>query len=340
MALVALLAAACSTDSPSAVVDQTADAPADDATDDAGTEDAEATESGADPASPASDTDVMAAFAAAVQAGDRDAAAAIAVPEVIADLEPWEPWEGGAFDDQGGGAFIIWLEHDYAIGCNVGNGQVVGCAEYVPGEGEVDERDITPAERIQFPAGEFGTFLSGAVVLGERAVYVLEAAEGQSLILRLGSIEDNAVFDVFSPSGALLATEQTEGAILLPESGDYDVVVGGTRGNATYDLEVYAYAAQRIRFEAGATGATVSDGVVRGERAVYVLGAAAGQTMSVTITSVEDNAVFDLYPPSGAALIAQTTAADLSLPADGDYQIVVGGTRGNATYDLDVTIVN
>jgi hypothetical protein len=111
-----------------------------------------------------------------------------------------------------------------------------------------------------------------------------------------------------------------------------------------------------IRFARGASGAEVSGAVVRGERAFYSLGARAGQAMGLRITALEDNAVFQLYAPGavlrevdGGVEVAGTAlpgagegedarAWDGRLPASGDYLIVVGGTRGNATYRLRVTV--
>lgn len=62
--------------------------------------------------------------------------------------------------------------------------------------------------------------------------------------------------------------------------------------------------------------------------------------MEVSITSLEDNAVFDLVGPDGTPIDAELTNTTLTLPRDGDYVIVVGGTRGNATYELVVSITS
>jgi hypothetical protein len=102
---------------------------------------------------------------------------------------------------------------------------------------------------------------------------------------------------------------------------------------------------ERISFAPGATSGAVEGAVVRGEERRYLLGAQGGQQMTVRITSLEDNAVFQIYGPNGAALPGAEPGRDARqwtgvLPASGDYQIAVGGTRGNATYRLDVTIVN
>ena len=101
---------------------------------------------------------------------------------------------------------------------------------------------------------------------------------------------------------------------------------------------------QKIRFAKGSSSATVSGTVVRGDRDRYYVGAKKGQTMSVKITSEEDNAVFQIYLPDeekalpGAGDGDDATNWSGELPADAEYVIVVGGTRGNATYKLRVAI--
>lgn len=101
---------------------------------------------------------------------------------------------------------------------------------------------------------------------------------------------------------------------------------------------------QKIRFAKGASSSTVSGAVVRGDSDRYYVGAKKGQTMSVKITSEEDNAVFQIYLPGeekalhGAGDGDDATNWSGELPADAEYVIVVGGTRGNATYKLKVSI--
>ena len=100
---------------------------------------------------------------------------------------------------------------------------------------------------------------------------------------------------------------------------------------------------KRISFKAGSSSATVSDAVIRGERSTYLIGAKNGQTMTVKISSLEDNAVFQIESPSGSYLPDAGEEDDATtwsgpLPTSGDYRIIVGGTRGNATYKLTVSI--
>ena len=100
---------------------------------------------------------------------------------------------------------------------------------------------------------------------------------------------------------------------------------------------------QRVRFARGRTTAILKGAVVRGTQDRYILGARAGQTMIVHVTSREKNAVFTILDPSGTALEGTDEGLDAmdwtgELPLSGDYSIWVSPTRGNATYTLEVTI--
>jgi hypothetical protein len=108
-----------------------------------------------------------------------------------------------------------------------------------------------------------------------------------------------------------------------------------------------------LRFAPGASSGTASDAVLRGDRDHYNVGARKGQRMTVGITSVERNAVFQIYRPGwkldgdgfpagtclkGAGEGEDATSWSGTLPASGSYLVVVGGTRGNAAYKLTVGI--
>ena len=112
-----------------------------------------------------------------------------------------------------------------------------------------------------------------------------------------------------------------------------------------------------IFFATGSTRGTVGGHVMRGARHLYALNASAGQIMTVTITAPDDNAVFQISEPgvtvardadgllqfTGAALAHANDGDDTTrwsgrLPHSGPYLIVVGSTRGNARYSMDVKI--
>ena len=66
--------------------------------------------------------------------------------------------------------------------------------------------------------------------------------------------------------------------------------------------------------------------------------------MSVKIASLEKNAVFQIYLAGEQESLPGASDGDDAmkwsgeLPADSEYVIVVGGTRGNASYTLTITI--
>ncbi|HLN10580.1 MAG TPA: hypothetical protein VK281_16695 [Xanthobacteraceae bacterium] len=100
---------------------------------------------------------------------------------------------------------------------------------------------------------------------------------------------------------------------------------------------------RRVRFAPGSQTATISGGLVRGDRDAYLLRANAGQWMRVSISSGEHNAVFQIAGPDGRELAGAGAADDAerwsgALARSGEYRISIGGTRGNATYTLTVGI--
>lgn len=99
-------------------------------------------------------------------------------------------------------------------------------------------------KRVRFPRGSHSTTISGSVIRGEQDRYILGAKEGQTMTVRIRSVEDNAVFQIYfageqeSLEGAGEGDDATSWSGKLPTTTDYVIVVGGTRGNATYKLEV------------------------------------------------------------------------------------------------------
>jgi hypothetical protein len=100
---------------------------------------------------------------------------------------------------------------------------------------------------------------------------------------------------------------------------------------------------QRIQFAPGSDSATIQTAVVLGTRDLYLLNAQQGQIITLKISSLEKNALFDVLTPADSTgqrsiLKEGVTYWRGKLPATGDYIVVVGSTRGNATYKLQVSI--
>jgi hypothetical protein len=99
---------------------------------------------------------------------------------------------------------------------------------------------------------------------------------------------------------------------------------------------------RRVQFARGRTSTVIRDSVVRGTKDNYIVGARKGQTLSVHITSNENNAIFDVYRyvEDGTRLTTDDETVDWEgeLTETGDYMISVSGTRGNASYRLEISI--
>jgi hypothetical protein len=85
----------------------------------------------------------------------------------------------------------------------------------------------------------------GNVISGERDRYLLHAQAGQHMTVRISPHDGDSspVFQIFTPGlahtveGAGEKDDATEWSGELSKGGDYTIVVGGTRGNASYSLE-------------------------------------------------------------------------------------------------------
>lgn len=99
-----------------------------------------------------------------------------------------------------------------------------------------------------------------------------------------------------------------------------------------------------VAFAPGKNAATIKGDVARGDRDIYLLRARAGQQMTVQLSALEHNAAFSVFAPKAKIPVAGTeeenslTAWNGTLPRSGEYRIVVGGTRGNASYRLQIRI--
>lgn len=119
---------------------------------------------------------------------------------------------------------------------------------------------------------------------------------------------------------------------------------------------VSAAVRQVVQFAKGSSSAVISNSVVRGEVDRYELIAREGQTMTLGISAEEENAAFTIYLPGwvektedGMTFIEGPTLPGAGegedavtwqgkLPSGGRYLVEVGGTRGNASYQLEIHI--
>ncbi|MCC6613335.1 MAG: hypothetical protein IT320_07635 [Anaerolineae bacterium] len=211
--------------------------------------------------------------------------------------------------------------------------------------------EVTTSQRISFDPGATAAQVSGQLSASGVANYVLEAFAGQTMTLTV----DTAYITLVSPSGEPLARAQNgvqNVNVALPESGDYIIELSLPAGSPTvaYTLSVSITGepsrvsdTERIRFQAGATSAQVSGQIAGGVRHNYLVNAAAGQTMTLTL----DNGTLTVVSPSGQPMIRGTVVDEpihnysVTLPESGDYRISVDVLPDSPSvpYTLTVSIV-
>ena len=222
---------------------------------------------------------------------------------------------------------------------------------------------ITPAapsespERVNVGAGTPQVNHSGALIAGGIKKYVLNARAGQTMRVQSFSIGAPASFVVTSPGGSVYPGESipTEAwvfglTIVLPESGDYLVTVSSpadanpTIYDISFSIEAGEAQPERVDFASGETSATRT-GVIVGLVNVkeYILGAAQGQRLRVSVTSdyAPVGIIVTLSGSDGVLASSggesQTNSLTVDIPATADY--VVNLNTARAATDTSYTVL-
>jgi uncharacterized protein YgiM (DUF1202 family) len=184
--------------------------------------------------------------------------------------------------------------------------------------GWVDGTDVarnslcpTPASgpvRIEFAPGTSSATLIGQVIGAEPAEFLLWAAAGQKLTVEVASPGAGARLQIEGVSDGEVYKDLLDGdgrwEGILAVSQDYRLIVDGIAdGTVTYTLNVSVADeatpepqpdAVRIEFDPGSTSASIAGALSNGEQARYVLWAAAGQRMSVSVISPQNSVLFHI----------------------------------------------
>jgi len=96
---------------------------------------------------------------------------------------------------------------------------------------------------IHFERGASSAAVQGAVVRGDRDIYMLSASAGQEMVVNVDSRENNAAIVIHAPGNRMLpgaadGDDASNWRGRLPVSGAYRIEVGPTRGNSEYTLTV------------------------------------------------------------------------------------------------------
>ena len=98
-------------------------------------------------------------------------------------------------------------------------------------------------------------------------------------------------------------------------------------------------AQRRVQFKRGSSSATVRGKVSIALPDTYLVGARAGQVMTVQLTSPQKSVSFVVMSPVSTSLIADNTRSWTgTLPENGDYYIIVDSNDRGGTYTMTITI--
>ena len=96
---------------------------------------------------------------------------------------------------------------------------------------------------------------------------------------------------------------------------------------------------RRVQFRRGSSMATVQGKVSIALPDTLLVGARAGQTMSVQLTSAQKSVRFLVMSPKSTSLIADNARTWTgTLPETGDYHIIVDGDERGGTYTMTISI--
>jgi hypothetical protein len=200
------------------------------------------------------------------------------------------------------------------------------------------------ATRINFLAKATTAVISAPIEPGQTQFFVLNASQGQPMIVMVNSLNSDVTLSVRTKGGTSMlnaAAHQSSWQAMLPKTEDYYIGVYGGATTENFTLTVVIPA--RIKFLPNAVSATVSGQTVAGYVVAYTVLALKGQTMTVYLSGAGDNAALTIYgytdgQPYLRAALAQTTFTQ-KLPATQDYIIEVVPLAGQVlNYTLDLII--
>lgn len=204
--------------------------------------------------------------------------------------------------------------------------------------------NLPGAIRINFAPGATYGSAKGTIGTGQSQYFVLGALIGQPMQASVSSINNDVTMRIFTQGGIeLLPAGQNrsnwQGS--LPATQDYyfEIIGGQSVENYTFWVSI----SSRIKFEPGATSATVRGKTVEGYNTSYVVGAQGGQTMDILLTPDYGNVALTVWGFSDGQpymrSVTGSTTFHMQLPSTQDYIINVVPQGGQiVTYSLRVEI--
>ena len=92
---------------------------------------------------------------------------------------------------------------------------------------------------VYFDEGKSSKTVSGSMIEGYYMTYIVGAQRGQQLSLKFADPRQSSRFNLVTPSQNLIGRDLSFANITLPETGDYQIIVGSEQmGKNPFDLEI------------------------------------------------------------------------------------------------------
>ena len=197
------------------------------------------------------------------------------------------------------------------------------------------------ATRINFLADATAGVVTGTIQPGQSLYYVLNAAQGQPMIVMVDLFNHDVTMTIKTAGGTSLLNNGQNLNALLPVSEDYYITVMGGASSENFTLTVEIPA--RISFALGKNNSIISGKTAGGYIVSYVIFAQQGQNMEVDLNGVGKGAALTVWGFSdGQPYIRSVTGAttfSMKLPISQDYIIDIVPNAGTEVgYTIVVTV--
>jgi len=211
-------------------------------------------------------------------------------------------------------------------------------------------------QRITFAPGATSATVTGGVAAWQAMRYVLTALAGQTMTVQAYSGGSPVYVTIYDTSRVMMGSVAS-GQVWtsqLPATGDYSLAVypSPNAGYTSFQLTITIVsnspptpsAPEHIYFAPGTVSATVTGYLPSNSTKQYVLGASAGQVMTINSWTSGGPFRYTLTAPNGAWLGSGDQGQSWSgtLPANGDYLLTLQTPTDvpPVNYGLTITIVS
>ncbi len=203
---------------------------------------------------------------------------------------------------------------------------------------------LPSATRITFLDGATTGFVSASVPAGGSVNYVLQAGQGQVMMVNVDSPNHDVTVSIKTQGGTSMlnaAADQSTWQQALPQTEDYYLTIHGGASDENFTLTVTI--PSRIKFAEGADSVKLTGKTVGGYNVLYTAFAIKDQKMSVELSNLSGDAALTIYGYTDGTpyvrYVSEQTSFSFKLPSTQDYIIEVVPRAGSVvTYLMTVKI--